>query len=898
MQNEKLGLARHERRKLGSWTLCAAVCAAGLLWYVAPGPRVPPPPNAPELLAKCYALRVPAGPPLDFHSRAESDRHAPGTRATLIRNATIWTGENGGTQVVRGDLLLERGMIKAVGTVPTRLLTNIEYDVLDAHGLWITPGLVDLHSHLSVFSMPFSRGASGDFHSSDGPAVPWMRSIDGLNTHDLSLELSIAGGLTSALVLPGSGNAIGGQAFAMKLRRTAARTPSSMLIDSPLGQIVTPQNPPRWRHMKHACGENQLRFGSRLDSAWAFRSAYDEARQIRDAQDEFCAKVTDGHWGDIEGQKFPDSLKWEALVDVLRGRVKINTHCYEPVDFDQFVRLTNEFQFPLAAFHHSSEAYLVTDLLKQTWGGTPAVAIFATNGRYKREAYRSSEYAPKILSEAGISVVLKTDHPVVKSRDILFEAQQAFHFGLNESLALAAVTTAPAQATGLDYRIGFIKVGHDADIVLWDSHPLQVGATPRQVFIDGIPQLKNPHAIATTKPQQAPSPPNWDQEAAAVLEYQGTPPLAPRRAASVAFVNVGSEKTTVLVQDGRVVQSFSPGRIAETQVDLNGGEIVPGLITIGSKLGMEEIDFTHEASMSDGVIRDPLISGIAPILVDGLRFDTRHALIAYHSGVTIGVSAPISTGIIGGVSAAMRLGEPHGLADGAVIKESVALHYTIGAPAASVISPGFGTPLPSISTQIYALRRLLTDNVQGETGRLFRQAAGGNIPLVVSVTGADAMVALLRMKKQVERANGGEKLRMVFMQAGEAHIVAKEIAEAGVGVILSPLRPFPVTHDERRIQGDTLTTLLKHNITVGMGIREEWEAINTRFALKWALEDADGYLSSHDVLAIATTNLEKLLDLPGEEADFVAYAGGPWYSQNSKAVAVLSPSRGIVDLFV
>jgi hypothetical protein len=102
------------------------------------------------------------------------------------------------------------------------------------------------------------------------------------------------------------------------------------------------------------------------------------------------------------------------------------------------------------------------------------------------------------------------------------------------------------------------------------------------------------------------------------------------------------------------------------------------------------------------------------------------------------------------------------------------------------------------------------------------------------------MAALLRMKKDVENVSQTQKLRLVFLQAGEAHIVAKEIAEAGVGVILSPLRPFPVTHDERRIipgppvsQDSHLTTLLKHNITVGFGIREEWEAINTRFALKW-----------------------------------------------------------------
>lgn len=90
---------------------------------------------------------------------------------------------------------------------------------------------------------------------------------------------------------------------------------------------------------RHACGENQLRYGSRFDSAWAFRQGYEAARKIRDAQDAYCAKATAGKWDDIEHTEFPYSLEWEALVDVLRGRVKVNTHCYEAVDFDQIVRV-------------------------------------------------------------------------------------------------------------------------------------------------------------------------------------------------------------------------------------------------------------------------------------------------------------------------------------------------------------------------------------------------------------------------------------------------------------------------------------------------------------------------------------------------------------------------------
>ncbi|EJD36586.1 composite domain of metallo-dependent hydrolase [Auricularia subglabra TFB-10046 SS5] len=907
MEKAAVFYAERPKRSYNARLLAGLVALALAAFSFSPILRDKRPVDAPDILAKCYSLHIPAGPPPGFSKRAVSDRFVDGTHATVIKNATIWTGN--GNEVIQGDLLLDGGLIKAVGDIGLAQL-DAHTNVLNAKGAWVTPGLVDLHSHVGVFSIPNSKGASGDFMSSDGPAVPWMRSIDGLNTHDASYELSIAGGLTSALILPGSGNAIGGQAFAIKLRKTAERTPSSKLIDSPLNQTrIDPQHPPRWRHMKHACGENQLRYGSRFDSAWAFRRAYDEARKIRDAQDAYCAKAAAGRWDDIAGQLFPEELKWEALVDVLRGRVKINTHCYEAVDFDQFVRLTHEFKFPVAAFHHASEAYLVADLIKQAWGGVPAVALFATNGRYKREAYRASEFAPKILAESGVPVVLKSDHPVINSRDLIFEAQQAHYYGLPEHLALASVISTPAVAAGLDHRIGFIKAGHDADVVLWDAHPLHIGATPTQVFIDGIPQFDSPHRSSHPKPQQAPKAPRWDRESRDALAYEGLQPLVPRRRDAVAFVNVGERRETVFVQDGRVVDAVTTA--VKEQVDLQGGHIVPGFVTIGSHLGLEEI--ASEQSTTDGGVIDPLMMGVPSVLgdagaairaVDGLRFETRHAQVAYRAGVATAVVAPIASGVFSGISAALRLGETHALAPGAVVKETVALHVTIARPSASVIQASHGLQIPSISTQISALRRLLTDNVQGETGRLFHRAAKGDIPLVITVTSADAMAALLRLKKDLESSRAGYKLRMVFLQANEAHLLAKEIGEAGVGVILSPVRPFPVLWDERRVipgpplsKETALTTLLRHNVTVGVGIREEWEAIHTRFVVKWAMEESSGLLSVDSALALATTNIQKLLGLEDADTDLVAYSGGSWYEQESKIVAVLSPARNLVDIF-
>jgi hypothetical protein len=148
-----------------------------------------------------------------------------------------------------------------------------------------------------------------------------------------------------------------------------------------------------------------------MDTFWAFRQAYDKARQILERQDAYCSAAVAGQWTGLG--EFPEDLQWEALVDVLRGRVRVQTHCYEAVDLDDLIRLTNEFKFPIAAVHHASEAYLVPDVLKRAYGPPPAVAIFATNARYKREAYRGSEYAARILSENGLKVVVKVRSCIV-----------------------------------------------------------------------------------------------------------------------------------------------------------------------------------------------------------------------------------------------------------------------------------------------------------------------------------------------------------------------------------------------------------------------------------------------------------------------------------------------------
>ncbi|KAN0063758.1 hypothetical protein ACQY0O_003808 [Thecaphora frezii] len=477
-----------------------------------------------QSLDRCREIATPAGPPAGFHSRTVSDRFEQGTRDLLIRNATIWTGEDNGHEVLHHyDVLVSKGLIKAITKSGHGELPRAAADthIIDAAGRWLTPGLVDMHVHLSVSPSPALDG-SEDTNSIGANINPWLRTVDALNQHDPSFKQSIAGGITAGLVLPGSANSVGGQAFPLKYRQVKSHIPSDRIIDPPaslarLGQgknasdvaaialeeatgMLRNDSSSSWRHMKMACGENPRRVYSktRMDEAWDLRQIFDEARTLKKLQDSFCSKAEAFaalHGADAAplaeaDATFPESLRLEALVDLLRGKVKLNTHCYTQVDFESFIRHTNEFQFPVGAFHHAHEAWLVPELLKKTYGDqTPAIAIFSTNANYKLEAYFGTPFAGAILDSYNVTPIYKSDHPVTDSRRILNQAAQAHHFGLNEQAALRSVTTAPAERLGLGHRIGFVRRGWDADLVLWNNHPLAIGATPVEVVIDGIPQL-------------------------------------------------------------------------------------------------------------------------------------------------------------------------------------------------------------------------------------------------------------------------------------------------------------------------------------------------------------------------------------------------------------------------
>lgn len=923
-----------------------------------PHPVAKPSARAQAALEQCRRKDARAGPPPHFAERTQSDRWDAESPALLVRNATVWTGE----KVVHGaDVRMDRGIITSVERTGTAKAASGER-VLDAQGRWLTPGIVDVHTHLGVYHVPTLAGVS-DGNSFQGPAQPYLRSLDGINEHDMAMRLTQAGGVTTALVLPGSLNNMGGQGFPIKLRPLHGQPPSARVVDAPESLVLPGEgNQTRsarlapetgmqrtdgstaFRYLKMACGENPRKYGlGRMDEAFVFRENLDAARKLRDRQDAFCESLE----ADPSAEKapeFPTDLRLEALVDLLRGRVKLQTHCYTVNDLDAFVRHSNEFRFPVAAFHHAHEAYLVPEVLRRAYGGPPAVAMFSTNGNYKYEAYFGSPFAGPLLAAHNITPIYKSDHPVTDSRRLLSQAAQAHHFGLSTEDALRAITAAPARVLGLDHRIGHVRSGWDADVVLWDRHPLQLGATPVQVVVDGAEQLTGDKGVirsavgskAARMPapdvQAAPKSADFASEIERVRRSTDKIvtqdalafPTPQRTVDAVVLSNVSqvlhrvygpprhveavdfpaSEGVAVyangwLVCFGEREKCMESAPEDAVHIDARGGVVAPGIVSYGATLGLSDIP--SEADASDGRLPraqpsealDPLAIAQRPLprAADGLVWGGHDLLRAHASGVTSAVVSPAYAGLTGALSSQFDTGA-HSVLDAASVRASeTAVHVAL---------QHRGARGPPLSEQVALLRSLLEEAQEQRTHTVpaihdaWLRVVAGQLPLVVRLGGVSEAAQVVLLKRAFPR------VRFVLESASALRHIAHELAEADVPVIV-PLRTWMLEWDTiGRLPGAPLSNttelgaLLEQHVRVGVSIAEAWEASNLLWEARAALMDASrqGTVKMQEVFTLLTTALEDVLQLPpAPSGEFVAYDGDPT-NYGSKVLAVGTP-RGV-----
>ncbi|KAK5136213.1 hypothetical protein LTR08_003820 [Meristemomyces frigidus] len=866
--------------------------------------------------------------------RERNARYLAGNKPVLIRNATVWTGEPAagtsaedahsgkGYSWIHSDVYMEHGLIKRVELGISIASLPDDCEVWNANGRLLTSGIVDMHSHTGVDSLPNLRGSS-DTNELSSDITPYVRSIDGLNPLDPQLQVIKSGGVTTSLILPGSGNNIGGEAFVIK---HAVGKPDGRSEISAEDMLADPEK--NWRYMKMACGENAKRvygtlgrdFGpfSRLGEAWYFRHAFEQASTLVKAQDDWCAAADRRGAAKMPGY-LPRELEWESLGAVLRGQVMVNTHCYTVPDLEAFVRHTNEFKFPVRAFHHAHQTYLVPEILKRAYGDRPpAAALFADNMYYKVESYTASEQAGKILYENGIVPVYVSDSPVLNAQHVVFEAAKAYRYGLPYHAALAGVTSASAELLGLGERIGKIKAGFDADVVVWDSDPLSVGAAPVQVWIDGTPQYVDP--VELEKPAPEPLKPDVALANAVTEKTEKT---------SVIFSGVSSvlspgderqlvgngRDNRVVVQEGviscvgqcldEVAAALSSGIKV---VRLRNGHIVPPLTSFGTYLGLAEI--AGEDITQDGENDENSFSAA----VDGLLLDSKNLKAAYAHGVTRAISAPaFKHGDHKGISVGFSTGAVHAREKGAVWQDEVAVHYTL-TPAARQ------GKTPSLSSAVSELRRKLFKAVASneteadlsvEDTKLQAVVGGENLPLVIEVHSADIIASVLRLKEEVEAAmtaksssSGG--LRLIIYGGAESHMLAPELATANVSVILAPVLAYSESWDQRRsltgaplTNGTAVDVLYAAEVKVALSTKEDWEARDLGLIAGIVHANSGGKISEAEAWRMVSSNIYDMLGLTTKsdrgEAEFCVYEGNP-LEIDSRVVAV-ADGRGMVSVW-
>ncbi|PWY74474.1 hypothetical protein BO94DRAFT_524310 [Aspergillus sclerotioniger CBS 115572] len=839
-------------------------------------------------LQKCQVLQQ---PPVVAQVPPPATRTNPrwiptGQNQTIIlRNATLFDGEYTIDHPV--DITFRHGVITNVA--PTQRIATEQGEVFQLNGRFVTPGLVDMHSHhLDV------HDDLNEIHPDSGPLTPFVRALDSLKTYDKTTTMFASGGVTSSLILPGSANVMGGEAVMVKNRLNSGKYGEQVVEDLLLERGIP--HAQRRRYMKMACGENPkgLYGHTRMGNAYVFRKQMSEAQKLLKSQDSWCLEAaaaqetgdTDAIAQLLSNGGLPENFSLESSVSMLRGQVGVNIHCYEPEDMEAMIRHSEEFGFRIQAFHHALEAWRVPEMLKAS-GQNITVATFSHFAHYKHEAYDASLYAGKILSEHGVPVAYKSDasDEFLNAKYLLAQAAEGHSFGLPENEALQSVTSVPATSLGMHDRIGYARAGFDADLVIWDSHPLSNGATPLQVYIDGQPTLNDTlTTVASGHPMSPSTRPDIsrDQKADTCSQLWQKHGKFLINGIKKSFIpapdtDLPVDELEMVLESGRIICMGAAGHCAEAAIDtvsiqLENGHLYPGLTAVTAG-GLGLVDIATDPSTGDGGSAIPPDNVASEALVYakyGLRIQGKDLVRAQLGGITKVVTVPLAPNehsvFLRGVSTAFHASGQGTILDGRILKDDVALHVVLGQEGNSPITA-------SVSSAIGLLRRILIEN-QG-SNNTYGQVVNGSLPLVAHVKSHHDMLQLVQVKRDIPSVN------MVLFGAAEASLVAEQLAKANISLIYTAVQPNPQTWEGKDVPvGPPLTAspieaLVSAGVKFGIAQSALGDSnihnlvIDAGFARKVA------GLSELDAVNLVSKNIEEILNLDVEKRDFVLYEGNP-----------------------
>ncbi|MHC4090403.1 MAG: amidohydrolase family protein [Planctomycetota bacterium] len=573
----------------------------------------------------------------DWRCEVEADR-IPKTRTggnVLIRGATVIpvTGE----AMPGASILVTDGKIAAIGPEVT---SGEGVTVIEAAGRYVVPGLIDAHSHMSA-----------DNHNESTLAISAeVRIRDVLRRRSVSVYRALAGGATSALILHGSSNPIGGQSQVIKFK-----------YDRPVSEMVVQDAPPT---IKFALGENVTQANWEKDRGKRFpdtRMGVEATmRRALTAANHYAAQRADLRAHLAAGQDAPPlrtDLRLEALAEVLAGERYVHCHCYRADEILRLLAVAEEFGFRIACLQHVLEGYRVAPEIARHGCGA---STFANAWGYKIEAFDAIPHNAALMTEHGVCTSLNSDS-ANRIRYLQLEAAKGIKWGgLNENQALRLITINPARQLGIDHRVGSIEIGKDADLAIFNGHPLNAFSKCVMTLIEGEVYFEDDHPESLGQRSQTTATRNLRSELAMPLPVAaaGEIPATPHRLYAIVGATVHPisgppiDDATVVIRNDTILAvgkevSVPPGA---GLIEAAGLHVYPGLIDAGSNLGMMEI--WQVASTRDN--RDSA-SFAADLRVSGsINPHSVHIPIARSGGITTALARP-SGGYVSGQSAVIHL---------------------------------------------------------------------------------------------------------------------------------------------------------------------------------------------------------------------------------------------------
>ncbi len=783
-----------------------------------------------------------------------------------------------GQRIERGLVILERGTITYVGEAGGRAIPS-GAQTIDARGKTITPGLIDSHSHIGVYSSP-GVVAHQDGNEVSAPVTAQARAEYGYWPQDPSITRALAGGVTSALILPGSANLIGGHGYTVQMRlgRTAeeARFPGA---------------PPT---IKMACGENPKRiYGekgvllTRMAEYAAFRTALQQAaeyrakhrayrrnraewveKRARAVEQEKAAKES-GSGGRVKPEPAPEppprDLGLETLGRVLSGEVLVQVHCYRADDMRAMVAVADEFGFRIRSFHHALEAYKIRDLLVNRG---IAVSTWSDWWGFKMEAFDGIQENAALIAERGGRPVIHSDSSVGIQR-LNQDAGKAMFAGraagidISEEEALRWVTINPAWVLGIDDVTGTLEKGKRADVVVWNGSPFSVYSKPDVVIQAGEIAFERARGLEASDFEVANSAPlkGWKSGTGPAGKASGsgaglgsrTGSRTGSAVASAAAVGTGAgavappagideaarqrpdfaiegatvhvtpsrviEGATLVVQKGRVV---AVGRSVSVpaglrRIDGRGRVVTAGLVDASSTMGLVEVEL--EPTSADGRFDQTSPIHAAYSAMDGYDPSSVAIPVARAGGVTSVVSAP-NGGFVSGTAAWVNLAD-RATGDDAIVKAPLAMYATLGEGALPSTNGSRGLATLRLRELLddaaqYARRR---GNYERNQTRAFAASRLDLEALVPVVRGALPLVVRAHRATDIRaalRMARQLRLRLVIEGGTEAWMVAGDLARARVPVLLNPMHNLPASFERVHVRDDAAAVLARAGVEVAL----------------------------------------------------------------------------------